>query len=40
MQMNQISKTTDRQSLFAAIDWSQLDYLKELKNNITTVVKL
>jgi len=40
MQMNQISKTNDRQSLFADIDWSQLDYLKELKNNITTVDEL
>ena len=40
MQMNQISKTNDRQSLFADIDWSQLDYQKELKNNITTVDKL
>ena len=40
MQINQISKTIDVRSLFADIDWSQLDYLKELKNNITTVDEL
>jgi len=40
MQMEQILKKTNVPSLFAGIDWSQLDYRKELKNNITTVDEL
>lgn len=40
MQMNKISKITNGQSLFSDIDWTKLDYLKELKKNITTVNEL
>jgi len=38
--MNRILKTGGRQALFADIDWTQLDYRKELRNNITTVDEL
>lgn len=40
MEINQISKPAHGQSLFADIDWTQLDYRKELANHITTVDEL
>ncbi len=37
MQTHQIVKTPRGRSLFSDIDWTQLDYRKELGNNITSV---
>ncbi len=40
METQQISKTPDGRSLFSDIDWTQLDYRKELRNNISSVDEL
>ncbi|MCP3890530.1 MAG: KamA family radical SAM protein [Desulfobulbaceae bacterium] len=37
MQLKNTTKITDKKSTLEDIDWAQLDYLKELKNNITTI---
>jgi len=40
MQTKVVPNTADRKSMFGDIDWTQLDYRKELRNNITTVDEL
>ncbi|MCP4673379.1 MAG: KamA family radical SAM protein [Desulfobacula sp.] len=40
MYKNNTLETSQGQSLFSDIDWTQLDWRKELKNNITTIDEL